>query len=65
MVLARFEFYPDKAEQFAWHSGQQIVEVLFDNVFDLIKTCQEYEDAIANCTAMMDGQIIDLRAFSA
>jgi uncharacterized protein YqgV (UPF0045/DUF77 family) len=65
MVLARFEFHPGSAEQFAWSAGQTVVEMTFDNVFDLIKTCQELEDAIKDCTAIVDGNLVNLKMVSA
>lgn len=64
MVVARFEFHPEQADQFAWQAGQNIVEMTFNNVFDLIQTCQGLEDAIVDCTVIMDGQMISLKALS-
>jgi len=64
MVIARFEFHPEHADQFAWQAGQNIVEMTFDNVFDLIQACQELEDAIKDCTVIMDGHMINLQALS-
>ncbi|MFZ9341988.1 MAG: hypothetical protein ACO24P_00105 [Candidatus Nanopelagicaceae bacterium] len=64
MVLARFEFRPECADQFAWKAGQNIVEMIFDNVFDLVNTCKELEDAIVDCTAIIDGHVINLQALS-
>lgn len=64
MVLARFEFHPECADQFAWNAGQSIVEMTFNNVFELIQMCQEHEDAIKDCTVIMDGNMISLQAFS-
>lgn len=61
MIVARFEFHPGRAEQFAWQPGQSIVEMSFDNVFDLIELCQGIEDAIKDCSVMMDGQVINLK----
>jgi len=65
MILARFEFHPGSAGQFAWGAGQEIVEMTFDNVFDLITMCQEFEDAIKDCTAIVDGNLVNLKTVSA
>lgn len=65
MIFARFYFKPEKAEQFAWYAGQEVVEMVYDNIMDLILECKELEDAIKDCTVMMDGQIYNLKALSA
>lgn len=65
MIIARFEFHPDKMDQFAWNAEQSIVEIAYDNIFDLIQACQEFEDAIKDCTAIIDGEMINLQALSA
>jgi hypothetical protein len=65
MVIARFEFDPDHADQFAWQANQHIVEMVFDNVLDLIQVCQELEDVIIDCTAIIDGHVVNLQALSA
>lgn len=65
MIVARFEFLPEFADQFSWSAGQTVVEILFDDVFDLIQTCQEHEHAIADCTAIVEGHIINLVGVSA
>lgn len=64
MVIARFEFLPEHADQFVWSAGQQVVEMTFDNIFDLIRVCQEHEDVIKDCTVLVDGHIINLQALS-
>lgn len=65
MIVARFEFLPEYADQFAWSAGQTVVEMLFDNVFDLIQICQEHEHAILDCTAIVEGHMISLQGVSA
>lgn len=64
MIFARFYFDPDKADQFAWHAGQEVVEMQYDNVFDLIMECHQLEDALRDCTVLMDGQVFNLKALS-
>jgi len=63
MVLARFEFKPEAADQFVWTSGQTIVEMTFDSCLEVIKFCQEVEDAIEGCTVFTGSEMICLEAF--
>ncbi len=66
MVVARFSFKPQYAHMFIedGERGQTITEVTFDNPMDLIEICREFEPYLLNCTALVDGKIIDLRAAS-
>ena len=64
MVLARFEFKPEAADQFAWKAGQTVVEMTFDSCLDVIKFCQEVEDAIKGCTVFTGSEVIALEAFA-
>jgi len=66
MILARFEFRKDAAPDFidSKHGSQVITEMEFDSVVELIEMCQGLEDAILNCTALVNGEIVDLRLVS-
>ena len=66
LVQARFEFKPDQAPAFinSKDGKQTIVEVAFESVEALIETIKEFEDAIKDCTANIDGKIVHLRSFS-
>lgn len=63
MVIARFEFKPEAADQFAWCAGQTIVEMAFDSCLDVVKFCQEIEDALVDCTVYTGSTIISLASF--
>lgn len=66
MIIARIEFDPDQAWYFLDDapSGQNIVEMEYDNVYDLIEVCEEFKDFIINCTVLIDGKIVDLHNVS-
>lgn len=66
MILARFYFKPEFAESFIYkgREGQTVIEMEFDDPMELVETCKQFEDYMLNCTAMVDGTIIDLRAKS-
>lgn len=63
MVVARFEFKPEHADQFCWRAGQTVTEVLFDSISELIDFCQEVEDALLDCTVFTGNDIISLKSF--
>jgi len=64
MITARFEFNPKYAAQFIEKGelGQTIIELAFEDVPSLIIASQEFEDVLLNCTAVIDGKVIDLRS---
>jgi hypothetical protein len=64
MVVARFEFKPESADQFVWQAGQTVVEMTFDSCLEVIKFCQEVEDTILGCTVFTGSDIISLEAFA-
>lgn len=66
MIIARFEFKPEYAHQFIEKGvhGQNVIEIAFEDVPSLILASQEFESVLLNCTAMIDGKIIDLRSLS-
>jgi len=66
MIIARFEFNPEYAFQFIEKGcfGQNIIELAFEDVPSLIIASQEFEAVLLNCTAMIEGKVIDLRALS-
>lgn len=66
MIIARFEFKAKYAAQFIEDAqkGQTVIELEFESVEALIEACKTFEDVIVNCTASVDGQLIDLRQVS-
>lgn len=64
MILARFEFHPEYAADFGWSEGQQVVELQYDNIFELIEACQSFEEAIKDVTAIVDGTMVSLKGVS-
>ena len=65
MVIARFEFKPDAADQFCWRAGQTVVEMTFDGPMEVVQFCQEIEDALVDCTVFTGSDIISLKSLSA
>lgn len=66
MIIARIHFKPESAKEFlpGGHRGQLITEVAFDSAESLMAFLGEFKEFIVNCTALTNGQIIDLRELS-
>lgn len=66
MILARFQFDQDFAHHFIDDpSGiQNIIEMQYDDIYELIEVCEQFKDFIVNCTAIIDGNVLDLRNIS-
>jgi hypothetical protein len=46
------------------NAGRRIIEVAFESPEALMEFIQEYSEAIVNCTAFLNDQIIDLKELS-
>ncbi len=58
-VIARFEFQADRAAEFS-PEGTVFVEQRYNDVDELIADCNEFNDAIVDVTAIVNGRIISL-----
>lgn len=64
MILARIEFKPGRGAYFCEGSKQDVIEIVFDSPQALIQTLKDLEDDLVNCTAQINGKILDLRNIS-
>jgi hypothetical protein len=64
MVTARIEFKSGYGKDFCPGTNQDVIEMRFESVESLIETLREFEQYIYNCTAQVNGKIIDLRNIS-
>lgn len=64
MIVARFEFRPGCGEHFCLTATQDIVEVEFDELSELIETVKEFEPYLFNCIATINDKVINLRRVS-
>jgi len=58
-IVARFQFAPEHAEHFI-EGGAQFVEMRFEEVDEIIEYCEEFNDAIVDCTAYVNGRVVSL-----
>ena len=61
-VIARFQFRPERVEEFSF--GGEFVEMQFDEVDEVIEFCEEFDDALLDVTANVNGRIISLSSES-
>ena len=59
VIIARFEFDADEAPHFL-DDGKSFTEMQFDTIEEIIEYCQEFEDAIVDCTALINGRVVSL-----
>lgn len=60
-VIARFEFHADRAVEFS-PEGTVFVEQRYNDVDELIADCNQFNEAIVDVTAIVNGQVISLSA---
>lgn len=59
VIVARFEFDQDEAPLFL-EDGKTFIEMQFDSVDEVIEYCTEFENAIIDCTALINGRVVSL-----
>ena len=65
MYTARFTFLADRAEEFL-PDGQQVTEVEFDAIPEIVDYVQEFADALSSTLVLcqMNGQVVDLADYT-
>lgn len=64
MIVARFTFKPEHAPDFVEQDGQLLVETLWNDVQELIEFCEGCEEAIEECTVLLNGSMVSLKEVS-
>lgn len=64
MLIARIVFKQGSASYFCEGAHQGVVEMRFESVEALIETLRGIEDDIQDCTAIINGKVVDLRSVS-
>lgn len=59
-VIARFEFLPDRAPEFLEDEGRNFFEGSFDTVEEVVEYCEQFQDALIDVTALVNGRVITL-----
>lgn len=58
-VVARFQFDPESAPDFI-DGGREFIEMQFETVDEVIEYCKDFENAIVDCTAFINGRVVSL-----
>lgn len=64
MITARIEFNPGCGEHFCFDENQDVIEVKFEGLQELIETVQAFEPYISNCIVRIGKKVIDLKEVS-
>ena len=64
MVTARIQFKKGHGKDFCPGASQDVIEMKFESPAALIETLREFQEHIFNCTAQINGKIVDLRNVS-
>lgn len=64
MLTARITFKKGRGHYFCPTGTQDVVEMKFESPAALMEILREFKDEIHNCTAQINGKIIDLRSVS-
>lgn len=62
-VIARYTFFPDRAEEFS-AEGTQVVEMALETVEEVYEFAGEFRDALIDVTVLVNGQVISLSDFA-
>lgn len=57
-VIARFQFKPDRVEEFTY--GTEFVTMEFDKVEEVIELCEEFKDALLDVIVSYNKRVISL-----
>lgn len=60
-AIARFEFLPERAHEFS-PEGSLVVEQRYETIEELMADCENFKEAIADVTAIVNGRVISLSA---
>lgn len=62
-IIARFTFKPDRAAEFLFDEGQTVSELQVDTVDEVMDYVLQFDDALVDASAIVDGQVISLTDF--
>jgi len=62
-IIARFTFKPDRAQEFLFDEGQLVSELQVDSIDEVMDFVLQFDDALADASAIVNGQVISLTDF--
>ncbi len=62
-IIARFTFKPDRAAEFLFDEGQIVSELQVDTIDEVMDYVLQFDDALSDASAIVNGQVISLTDF--
>jgi len=64
LISARFTFRPERAAEFLEEPGRLITQMEFETVDEIMEVIQQFDDALVDVNAIINGQVINLADFN-
>ena len=64
MITARFTFRPERADEFLDEPGRLVTQMEFATVDEVMDVIREFDDALVDVNAIINGQVINLADFA-
>lgn len=64
LITARFTFRPERAGEFLEEPGRLVTQMEFETVDEVMEIVNQFSDALVDCNAIINGQVISLADFS-
>ena len=64
LITARFTFHPERASEFLEEEGRLVTQMEFETVDEIMECVREFQDALVDVNAIINGQVINLVDFS-
>ena len=62
LITARFTFTPERASEFL-EDGQLVTQIEFESVDAIMEAITQFKDALVDCNAIVNGQVVNLTDF--
>ena len=64
LITARFTFRPERAGEFLDEPGRLVTQMEFETVDEVMDVINEFDDALVDVNAIINGQVVNLVDFS-
>lgn len=64
LITARFTFRPERAADFLEEPGRLVTQLDFESIEAVMEAVSEFQDALVDVNAIINGQVVNLIDFS-
>ena len=64
MITARFTFHPERASEFLEEPGRLVTQMEFETVDEVMEVVHQFDDALVDVNAIINGKVVNLVDFS-